>query len=66
MDEHEPDATEKRIRFGCGATLGALVALPTVGLLTEATLGSTGVAVLLTALVFGWLWRGGHGGRDAH
>jgi len=36
MNEREPDATEKGIRFGCGALLGALVALPTAGWLAEA------------------------------
>ncbi|MBK8767293.1 MAG: hypothetical protein KA778_02535 [Burkholderiaceae bacterium] len=55
MNEREPDATEKGIRFGCGALLGALVALPTAGWLAEAAFGPTGVAVLLSALLFGWL-----------
>ena len=52
MDEPEPDATEKRIRFGCGAALGALVALPTAVWVSEATRYATVVAMLVTGLVF--------------
>ena len=55
MDEPEPDATEKRIRFGCGAALRALVALPTAVWVSEATRYATVVAMLVTGLVFGWL-----------
>ena len=55
-DGHQPDACEKRIRFGCGSIVGAIFAAYSA-IKTYDVLWTSGFwsAVVLCALLFGFL-----------
>ena len=56
-DAPEPDAFEKRLRFGCGFVFGGIVALLIIAREVVSFTDSSWAIVAFAALIFGFLAR---------